>query len=82
MAIGYVSVVVVPTLLTTLLQQQYLPEAKIFDGYRPGVMAEIKKNQENLIRWMQAHPKEAEAINPYFFVVMDDCISQVSVSER
>lgn len=59
-----------------LWNAQYLPEAKIFDGYRPGVMAQIKKNQENLITWMKKHPKEAETINPYFFIVMDDCISQ------
>lgn len=39
-------------------------------------MAQIKKNQENLITWMKKHPKEAETINPYFFIVMDDCISQ------
>lgn len=40
-------------------------------------MAKIKENQENLINWMKKHPDEAEKINPYFFVVMDDCISQV-----
>lgn len=52
-------------------QQQYLPESKIFDGYRPGVMAEIQKNQANLVTWMQNHPEEAKGINPYFFIVMD-----------
>ena len=62
--------------------QQYIPAAKVFDGYRPGVMHEIQKNQANLVTWMQNHPEEAKGINPYFFIVMDDCISQVRVSER
>ncbi len=53
-----------------------LPEAKVFDGYRPGVMDVIQNNQKNLIKWMKAHPKEAKHVNPNFFVVMDDCISQ------
>lgn len=46
-------------------------------SYRPGVMHEIKKNQHNLVTWMNDHPEEAKGINPYFFVIMDDCISQV-----
>lgn len=34
-------------------------------------MAKIRENQENLVKWMMAHPDEAKNINPYFFIVMD-----------
>jgi hypothetical protein len=56
--------------------QEFVPEDKIFDGYSPGVMHTIIKNQVKIIEWMIAHPEEGKNINPYVVVVLEDCMSQ------
>jgi hypothetical protein len=56
--------------------QQMVPEAKVFNGYSPGIMDQITESQKALIEWMQKHPDQAQDVNPYIFIVMDDCISQ------
>lgn len=56
--------------------QEFVPDHKIFDGYSPGVMAQIKKQQTEIVTWMMKHPKEGKKINPYVVVVLEDCMSQ------
>jgi len=56
--------------------QEFVPGDKIFDGYSPGVMHQIIRNQVELVEWMMDHPDEGKLVNPYVVVVLEDCMSQ------
>lgn len=56
--------------------QKFVPSDKIFDGYSPGVMAQIRESQEQIVTYMNDHPEEADKINPYIVIVLEDCLNQ------
>lgn len=56
--------------------QKHVPEKAIFDGYSPGIMEKIWNQQLKIVQWMDKHPDEAKNVNPYIFVVLEDCMSQ------
>jgi hypothetical protein len=56
--------------------QEFVPEKYVFNGYSEAVMAKIIASQESIVTWMQKNPCEAKQVNPYIFVVLEDCMNQ------